>query len=377
MMRIAARAASSAVALGLALLSTAPVEAASCGDANRNGAVSVTDGVLILRSAAQLQTLCPRERCDMNLDGTVSVTDGVLALRVAAEIQTSVACSAAQVDTIFGQVQKLGPLGGIAGPASRARAAGGTTFECPGGGFFEDDGVFLNYFDCVSGDFVTNGTVEFEIVDELNVNVYFDTSDFVISTGEVNDTFGFLTYTFNDPIAVQGILTHFSTIVGEYTDTITNVELDDDFFVTEGTVVTEITAGQGFFTNVLTIQSTLYSPTLARIFVDYADGDFDVFTLGDGLCEPCSSGCTNTSLVCLSCVGQCTNTTARCGIDFGTLECTDGIFAPVGLCDPCTSNSECNENQGLSCFECTENCTGSTPRCGSSLAFVECVDGVY
>lgn len=376
MMRIAARAAS-LIALGFTLAGAAPAGAASCGDANRTGTVTVTDGVLILRSAAQLETLCPRERCDMNVDGNISVTDGVLALRVAAEIQTSVACSAAQVDTIFGQVQKIGGLGGIAGPASRARAAGGSTVACPGGGFIEDDGVNLNYFDCVDGDFVTNGTLGFEVIDDFDVNVYFDTVDFVISTGEVNETFGFLTFTFGDPIAVNGILTHQSTIVGEYTDQFQNVQLDENFFATSGRVDTVITEGQGFFTNVLGITSTLYSPSLARIFVSYADGDFDLFTLGDGLCEPCTSSCSNGSLQCVSCVGQCSNTTARCGIDFDALECSDGIFGPVGLCDPCGSNAECNQNQGLSCFECAENCTGSTPRCGSSLAFVECVDGVY
>jgi hypothetical protein len=376
-MRIAARAVS-LLALGCSLAGAATADAASCGDANRTGTVTVTDGVLILRSAAQLETLCPRERCDMNVDGNISVTDGVLALRVAAEIQTSVACSAAQVDTIFGQVQKIGGLGGFAGPAGRARAAGGSTIPCPGGGFIEDDGVsLLTYVDCVDGDFVSTGTLQFEFVDDFNVNVFFDTSDFILSTGEVNETFGFLTYTFGDPVAVNGILTHQSSIVGEYTDQFQNVQLDENFFATSGRVDTVITDGQGFFTNVAAITSTLYSPSLARIFVSYADGDFDLFTLGDGLCEPCSSTCSNGSLQCLSCVGQCSNTTARCGIDFDALECSDGVFGPIGLCDPCGSSSQCNESQGLSCFECAENCTGSTPRCGSSLAFVECVDGVY
>ncbi len=377
-MRIAPRTGRSLVGLlCLALAGADGVEAQTCGDANRNGAVSVTDGVLILRSAADLDALCPRERCDMNVDGDISVTDGVLALRVAAELDRGVACSAAQVGTIFGQIQKISGLGGLAGPANRARAAGGQTIACPGGGSILDDGVTLFFTDCASGDFVTNGTLDFEIISDTEVNVFFETSDFVISTGEVNDTFGFLTYTFSDVIALNGILTHQSSIIGEYTDTFTEVLLDENFFATSGQVETFVSDGQGFFTNVFSITSTLYSPTLARIFVSYQDGDFDLFTLGDGLCEPCSSSCSNGSLVCVSCVGQCTNTTARCGIDFDALECSDGIFGPVGLCDPCTSNAECNANQGLSCFSCDNGCTGSTARCGSSIAFVECVDGVY
>lgn len=377
-MRMGTRASWSAVGvLCLTLAGADPATAASCGDANRSGSVSVTDGVLILRSAAELDSLCPRERCDMNVDGDVSVTDGVLALRVAAELDKGVACSAAQVGTIFGQVQKIGGLGGLASPAGRARAAGGTTIECPGGGFIQDSEASLEYFDCVSGDFVTNGILEFEVISDTEVNVYFDTSDFVISTEEVNGTFGFLTFTFGDIPTLNGILTHQSSIVGEYTDTFSNVQLDENFFAVSGRVDTVITDGQGFFTNVAGITSTLYSPTLARVFVGYTDGDYDLFTFGDGLCEPCSSSCSNGSLVCVSCVGQCSNTTARCGIDFDALECSDGIFGPVGLCEPCGSNAECDANQGLFCYECDNNCTGSTPRCGSSLAFVECVDGVY
>jgi len=376
-MRIGTRAAWSFVALtSLVLAAAAPAAAVKCGDANRSDTVTVTDGVLILRSAAQLQTLCPRERCDMNVDGTVSVTDGVLALRVAAEIETSVACSATQSGTIFGQVQKISGLGSIAGPASRTRAAGGTTIACAGGGSLVDDGTTLTYLDCVAGDFVTNGTLTFTDDGAGNVEVSFDTTDLVISTGEVNETFGSLTFTFGNRVEVNGVLGHTSTIVGEYVDGFRNVLLDENSFAESGRIATVVVEGRGFFTNVLSIASTIFSPTTARVVIEYASGAFDVFTIGDSFCEPCSTTCPN-GLECVSCVGQCSNTTARCGIDFDALECADGIFGPVGLCDPCTSDSECNQNDGLTCFDCDSKCTGSTRRCGSSLAFVECVDGIY
>lgn len=375
-MRNAIRRSSFSVLLCLTLTSAHPTLAATCGDANRTGTVTVTDGVLILRSAAQLPTLCPRERCDMNVDGDISVTDGVLALRVAAEIETSVACSAAQVGTIFGQVAKISGLGGLASSAGRARAAG-TTTPCSNGGFTEDDGTTLTFIDCAAGDFVTNGTLTFLAAGPDAVDVVFDTSDFVISTGETNDTFGFLTFSFGNRIQLSGVLTHLSTIVGVYTDEFLEVFLDDDFFTTSGRIITTITEGEGFFTNVFRITSTIYSPTLAQIFVEYASGGVDLFTFADGLCEPCTGGCANDSLACVSCVGQCSNSTGRCGIDFEALECGDGVFGPIGLCDPCTSNGDCNTAENLSCFPCAENCTGNTNRCGSSLAFVECGDGAY
>src|SRR5690242_6858580 len=105
------------------LVTVTTAEAQVCGDANRSGNVTVTDGVLVLRAAAELPAMCPRERCDMNLDDRVSVTDGVLALRVAAEIPTQVACRAAQAGAVFGQIVKVLGIGGVSAPAARARSA--------------------------------------------------------------------------------------------------------------------------------------------------------------------------------------------------------------------------------------------------------------
>ena len=376
-MRIAAGTIGAFVAVvGTVIASGTPTHAATCGDANRTGSVTVTDGVLVLRAAAQLPAICPRERCDMNVDGDISVTDGVLALRVAAGVQTQVACSASQADVIFGQIVKNTGAGRIASPAGRARAAG-TTEPCSGGGFTEDDGTTLRYVDCREGDFVTNGTLEFSNDGADTVSVFFDTSDLIESTGEIFGTVGTLTYTFGDTTRVDGVLTYSSTVVGEYTDAYSNVQLDTDFLTVSGTVTTTVTDGRDFFANVAAIETFIYSPTLARIYVTYVNGEFDLFTLADGLCEPCESGCSNESLACVSCVDQCAGGTDRCSIDFDVVDCDDGLFGPSGLCVPCTSDADCNTSDGLSCFACDQNCTGTTLRCGSSLAFVECEDGAF
>lgn len=88
-----------------------------------------------------------------------------------------------------------------------------------------------------------------------------------------------------------------STVVGEYTDIFQNVQLDESVFAVSGRVDTLITGGQGFFRNVVGITSTLYSPSLARIFVSYASGDYDLFPLGvsasrhraSSACSPCGA----------------------------------------------------------------------------------------
>jgi hypothetical protein len=369
------------VVLGIVVLSgIGSAEAASCGDANRTGTVTVTDGVLILRMAAQLPgTVCPLERCDMNLDNQISVTDGVLALRVAAGIQTNVACSSSQVDVIFGSIQKIGGRGGAtASPTARARAAN-TTEPCSGGGFQSDDGTTLTFHDCREDDDVTNGTITFTNVDSGDVDVAFDTTDVTDSTGETLTTTGLLTFTFPDDSTTQvdGTLVYGSSIFGSYDTAFTGLLLDANFTAFSGDTLTTVEEGQDALAHLQSIEITLYSTSLSEVGVTYADGSFDLFVDGDNLCEPCTSTCSNPSLTCVSCGDECTGNTDRCGIDFNFVDCDDGVFGPPDLCSPCNSNADCDASDGLSCFSCDHDCTGTVMRCGSSVAFAECEDGEF
>lgn len=65
-----------------------------CGDADGNGAVTVTDGVQVLRAAAGLESSCTLVRCDLDANGSVSVTDGVNVLRAAAGLAVNLGCPA-------------------------------------------------------------------------------------------------------------------------------------------------------------------------------------------------------------------------------------------------------------------------------------------
>ena len=70
-----------------------------CGDADLSGTVTVTDGVLALRTAAELVGGCTvASRCDVDGNGAVSVTDGVATLRLAAALPTTRACRDVVVD---------------------------------------------------------------------------------------------------------------------------------------------------------------------------------------------------------------------------------------------------------------------------------------
>jgi cysteine-rich repeat protein len=64
----------------------------ACGDADGDGAMSVTDGVQILRAAAGLSSVCTVARCDVDGNGSMSVTDAVNVLRGAAGLPFTGTC---------------------------------------------------------------------------------------------------------------------------------------------------------------------------------------------------------------------------------------------------------------------------------------------
>jgi hypothetical protein len=63
-----------------------------CGDADGSGTLSVTDGVQVLRAAAELSSSCSLALCDVDGSGAVSVVDGVNVLRAAAELPATLQC---------------------------------------------------------------------------------------------------------------------------------------------------------------------------------------------------------------------------------------------------------------------------------------------
>jgi hypothetical protein len=64
-------------------------EAQSLCDPNGDGVISISDGVQVLRAAAQLPSLCNLDACDANGDGAITVGDGVNVLRAAASLASA------------------------------------------------------------------------------------------------------------------------------------------------------------------------------------------------------------------------------------------------------------------------------------------------
>jgi hypothetical protein len=68
------------------LIVASPASAQICGDADSNGVVSVTDGVQVLRAAADLSSNCTLAACDTDHNGMITIVDGVNVLRAAASL---------------------------------------------------------------------------------------------------------------------------------------------------------------------------------------------------------------------------------------------------------------------------------------------------
>lgn len=63
-----------------------------CGDVDDSKTVTVTDGVQVLRAAAELESECTPEICDADVSGTIGVSDGVIVLRKAAGLDITENC---------------------------------------------------------------------------------------------------------------------------------------------------------------------------------------------------------------------------------------------------------------------------------------------
>jgi hypothetical protein len=84
------------------------VQAQVCGDADGSGTTTVSDGVAVLRAAAQLDSACTTRTCDVDGNGTITVSDGVTTLRRVAQLPADVSCG-----TRFGSLLKTVAAGGV------------------------------------------------------------------------------------------------------------------------------------------------------------------------------------------------------------------------------------------------------------------------
>ena len=142
-----------------------------CGDVDDNDVVSVTDGVQVLRAAAELSSDCTPAICDVDVSGTITVTDGVTILRKAAGLSIKENCIPDD-GRINQQVAYLlqfsEPLVSAVLPTiiQRRNETIDNSFECDNGedGLYEvtylDGQQDSSFSDCFVGNAVINGDVE-------------------------------------------------------------------------------------------------------------------------------------------------------------------------------------------------------------------------
>lgn len=133
-------------------------EAQECGDADGNGAVSVTDGVQTLRAAADLSSSCTLDACDVDGSGGITVTDGVNVLRKAAGLPITEKCPNrnARIESLLGSSLQ------IFGALTKARPAGARAAEalpCENDGTFEEfeNSIFFDF--CQLDDVIFDGVI--------------------------------------------------------------------------------------------------------------------------------------------------------------------------------------------------------------------------
>lgn len=64
-------------------------------DGGGDATLTVTDGIRVLRAAAELPSSCLIDFCDADASGSTTVTDGVRVLRAAAALPVALECAPA------------------------------------------------------------------------------------------------------------------------------------------------------------------------------------------------------------------------------------------------------------------------------------------
>lgn len=248
----------------LTLVLTVPAAAQTCGDANDNDTVTVTDGVQALRAAADLSSSC-EDGCDVDGNGSITVSDGVNVLRKAAGLQINEACdftgqeANGVVNPSFSVFDGLTKVPGV-GP-SGALIAGG---DCDNDGTVErvqagatSAATFTN---CQIGGALLDGTISRAVLGQ-GVVIGFD--GFTITRLKTEESHAFdgqlgVTAEQNGK-RIVGTLNVVSSKRGSFTMQFQRILLAGDGSVIQGTLIYDLTQATGL--------------KIARIQIVFGEGD--------------------------------------------------------------------------------------------------------
>jgi hypothetical protein len=256
-------------AAGLLLLGllVAPALAQTCGDADANGNVTVSDGVQALRAAADLSTIC-EAACDVDGNGSITVSDGVNILRKAAGLSINEACDFTGQEanevvnpslSIFDGITKVPGIGG----ASAFAAAGP---DCDNDGTVETspntngNTVVLTFTNCQVGGGILDGQIGRLVLSDRFVLAFGDFKITRLKTGTsltFNGQLGIAAE--NQGTRINGTLNVESSENGAFTVEFTRILVIGDGSVRQGTLDYDFT------------KSTVGK--IAKIHIVFDDGD--------------------------------------------------------------------------------------------------------
>jgi hypothetical protein len=192
-------------------LASGEAAAQTCGDADGNGSVSVTDGVQVLRFAAGLASSCTDARCDVDGSGGVTVTDGVNVLRRVAGLSAPSACPGGGGDGVQESIDAIVPFlafgfefvgdVGLSATSAAAPAGGLEESDCPDGGVRTKrdlGGILVIGFDACRYSNAALGRFEFEqslAVNFIRAEVALDVLVTDLDSGRAVELAGAFTFT--------------------------------------------------------------------------------------------------------------------------------------------------------------------------------------
>ncbi len=277
------------------MLGTTSAAAQVCGDADGSGAVTVTDGVQTLRSAAGLSSSCVAGRCDVDGSGAITVTDGVNVLRKAAGLGITEQCPATStsesVKVFLGEMTKIAR---VSAPASAARLAalvqGALTSDCEEG-FIEIEGNTSTFHDCRFGTILINGAVTTEnVLSDPDAQRFIRTDTYAqyevrfLDTGFTFRQTGTSTIDLDvkaNRLVENGTVTIFSdgSALGQDEYTLTKMDFTTDIAtatVVNGKLVSSL--AQAGLADIKSVGLGFVTGDLADVDVEFEDGHFEAFT---------------------------------------------------------------------------------------------------
>jgi hypothetical protein len=143
-----------------------------CGDVDDSKTVTVTDGVQVLRAAAELSSDCTLPVCDADVNGEIGVTDGVIVLRKAAGLTITDDCipddgrPGLQLSHLVQATQPL--VSSVLATMLQhvTDTVDGNSFACDNGEdgtydiAFSDGEQDTSFSDCLVGNTLINGDIE-------------------------------------------------------------------------------------------------------------------------------------------------------------------------------------------------------------------------